>query len=322
VAQCGRYELFHIVDHSYAHLVHELPPERTIVTCHDLDTFHCLIHPAQDARPAWFRAMARHTLEGFRKAAQVICVSEATRRELQHLGWFRHDQLSVIHSGVHPALNANPSLETDIAFQRLLGESSHPIYVLHVGSAVFRKRIDVLLQIFARIADEFPDIFLVKAGAMLDDSQKDLAVKLGVRDRLILAPNVDRSVLAALYRNAAVLLQTSDAEGFGLPVLEALACGCAVVASDLPALREAGGKAAVYCPVGDIDAWCSAVSNILREEVRSEEREHRRDLRRLHAAKFNWGETAKQTLAVYRRVLGRRSHSQYSACPGSGAGLT
>jgi glycosyltransferase involved in cell wall biosynthesis len=302
-AQRDRFDLFHIVDHSYAQLVHELPPERTIVTCHDLDAFRCLIEPAKASRPAWFRAMTQNTLKGFQQAAQVICVSEATRTELRRLGWLRDDRLSVIHSGVHPALTSNPSQESDIAFHRLLGDSPHPIYLLHVGSAVPRKRIDILLRIFARIVDEFPAVRLVKAGGMLDDSQQDLALRLGVLDRLIMAPDLDRSVLAALYRNAAVLLQTSDAEGFGLPVLEALACGSAVVSSDLPALREAGGTAAVYCPVGDIDTWCTSVATILRERVGSEAWERRRDAGRLHAATFSWVNTARQTIEVYRRVL-------------------
>ncbi|MHC5543090.1 glycosyltransferase family 1 protein, partial [Singulisphaera rosea] len=66
-ARQGEFDLYHLVDHSYSQLVHALPDDRTIVTCHDLDTFRCLLDPAREPRPAWFRAFARRTLEGMQK---------------------------------------------------------------------------------------------------------------------------------------------------------------------------------------------------------------------------------------------------------------
>ncbi len=73
----------------------------------------------------------------------------------------------------------------------------------------------------------------------------------------------DRATLAAVYRRAALAFQPSDAEGFGLPVAEALACGTPVLASDIPVLREVGGAAASYAPVGDADAWSEAALALL-----------------------------------------------------------
>src|SRR5438132_7480747 len=75
----AEFELFHLLDHSYSQLVHELPLERTVVTCHDIDTFRCILDPLGDQRGIAFRAMAKHILNGFRKAARVICDSRATR---------------------------------------------------------------------------------------------------------------------------------------------------------------------------------------------------------------------------------------------------
>src|SRR5215472_2083476 len=66
-ARSGQFDLFHLVDHSYAQLIHSLPAGRAVVTCHDLDTFGCLLEPERDSRPGWYRVMARRTLEGFRK---------------------------------------------------------------------------------------------------------------------------------------------------------------------------------------------------------------------------------------------------------------
>jgi glycosyltransferase involved in cell wall biosynthesis len=110
--------------------------------------------------------------------------------------------------------------------------------------------------------------------------------------------------LAALYREAAILLQPSDAEGFGLPVIEAMACGCPVLASDIPPLREAGGSAAGYCPAGDVEAWSATLVKLLAERQTEPVRwEARRQDSERHAAQFTWRENANRTLAIYQKLL-------------------
>jgi glycosyltransferase involved in cell wall biosynthesis len=292
----NRFDLFHIVDHSYAQLVHVLPAERTIVHCHDLDAFRCLQQPEPEVRPRWFRAMARRTLTGLQQAAHVICVSNATKSQLLGQGWRQAQTVSVIYSGVHTDFLNHADWDDERAVQQLPGRRlRQALYLLHVGSTAPRKRIDILLRVFASVLREFPELCLVKVGGSLDDQQWALADDLGVRNRMIALPDVDRRMLAGLYKNAAVLLQTSDAEGFGLPVIEALACGCPVVASDLPSLREAGGEEAAYCPVGDITSWAAAVRSILSAPTL-------RTARQPHV-RFSWSEAARQIAVLYRRVL-------------------
>src|SRR5688500_2742926 len=98
----SEFDLFHVVDHSYAQLVHHLPAERTVVTCHDLDTFRCLLDPDSEPRPRLFRAMTRRVLEGLRKAARVTCDSEQTRAQLLAHGIVAPDHVEVVHNGVSP----------------------------------------------------------------------------------------------------------------------------------------------------------------------------------------------------------------------------
>jgi len=99
-------------------------------------------------------------------------------------------------------------------------------------------------------------------------------------------------------------LHTAEAEGFGLPLIEAMACGCPVVASDLPVLREVGGTDASYCSVGDVDAWTQSVSGLLMERSKSPEAwEIRRQQGRTHAAHFSWAENARQTTLIYQSIL-------------------
>jgi len=295
------FDLFHLVDHSYSQLLLDLPPGRGVVTCHDLDTFNCVLEPESDPRPRWFRAMAQRSLNGFLQAAQVICVSDFTRANVLRHGLFPPERLTVIHPGADPVFFSHPDPSAEAS--SVLG-SAGPNYLLHVGSTIRRKRIDWLLRIFAIVARVFPGIRLVRVGGPLTPEQALLASQLGLDDKIVHAPRLTKAQVAGLYRKAALVLQTSDAEGFGLPVIEALACGCPVVASDLAPLREAGGSAAEFCPLGEMEAWSETVIRLLRERESSPDAwELRRGQARRHASGYTWTENAKQTISVYERVL-------------------
>src|SRR5207245_10911347 len=103
----------------------------------------------------------------------------------------------------------------------------------------------------------------MRVGGPFTTVQMELVESFRLREAVVELPFLDRSVLAAVYRRAALLLLPSEREGFGLPVIEAMACGTPVVASDLPVLRETGGHVATYCPVGDVRAWSASVIKML-----------------------------------------------------------
>jgi glycosyltransferase involved in cell wall biosynthesis len=297
------FDVFHVIDHSYGQLLHELPPERTIVTCHDLDTFQSLLAPEQEPRSIFFRGMMKRTLSGFRKAARVTCDSIATRDQLLKYDLVASERAIVIPNGVHPSCSPEPDPPADAAAAALIGTArANDPEILHVGSTIPRKRIDVLLQVFAGVREAFPNARLLRVGGEFNSEQLALARKLKLCDSILVLPRLDSNVLAAVYRRAAVVLQPSEREGFGLPVVEALACGAPVIASDLPVLREVGGDAALYCPLGDITSWTKAVIKLLEARGDSEQSFAQRQRGLRQAAKFSWAEYASSMVRLYREL--------------------
>jgi glycosyltransferase involved in cell wall biosynthesis len=301
----GDFDLFHVVDHSYAQLVHSLPPERTVVTCHDLDAFRCLIGSPVEQRSRPFRMLMGRVLEGLRKAARVTCDSDHTRDELLANGLVPPERAVVVRNGVSPVYSILVDPAADAEAQRLLvALPTDASYVLHVGSTILRKRVDLLLRVYAKVREALPHVRLVRVGGPFMDSQFRLARELGLEESIIVLPFLEERVLAAVYRRAALLLQPSEREGFGLPVVEALACGTTVLASDLAVLHEVGGTAAAYCTVGDVPAWAESAVSLLTEQLSEPERwAERRKANVAQAAKFSWAEYARQMVSIYKELL-------------------
>ncbi|MCM3880903.1 MAG: glycosyltransferase family 4 protein [Vicinamibacterales bacterium] len=283
------FDLFHIIDHSYAHLVRVLPAQRTMVNCHDLDAVQAAL-PAGAAPFAPSRFLASGILDGLARAAHVACVSHATSDELLATGRVTPDRVSVVHAGVHP------SCVPASAGDPTPGER----FLLHVGSTIPRKRIDLLLRIFQGVRRKFPELKLRRVGGVLTPEQRALATELGVAEAILETEHLTRPALAACYRSARLVVLPSEREGFGLPLVEAMACGTPVVASDIPALKEVGGSAAVFCPVGDIDRWVETISALLREEEHEPSAfEIRRQASIANAARFNWNSYALEMTRLY-----------------------
>jgi glycosyltransferase involved in cell wall biosynthesis len=301
----SHYDLFHLVDHSYSQLINGLAAGRVVVTCHDLDTFRCLLEPDREKRPRWFRAMSSRILRGFQKAAHVIAVSEATRSELLRNDLLPPERITVVRNGVHPSCSPLPEPAADAAAAALFSESRNDTaLLLNVGSTIPRKRLDVLLRVFATIAREVPQARLLRVGGPFTPAQARLAQELNVGHAVTTLPFLERDILAAVYRRATVLLHTAEAEGFGLPLIEAMACGCPVVASDVPVLREVGGTAATYCEVAGVQTWKDTVLDLLQEKMqRASAWEMRKQRGVTQAARFSWAENARQTARIYRKVL-------------------
>jgi glycosyltransferase involved in cell wall biosynthesis len=302
----SEFDLFHIIDHSYAHLTHDLPPERTIITCHDLDTFQSVLDSTNEHRSWPFKLMTKRILSGFQRAAWVTADSTATRQQLLAHKLISPERVVVVHNGIHPDYTPKADSEADKAATHLLGQrcDSSP-ELLHVGSAAPRKRIDVVLSVLAGLRQEFPQLRLIRVGGPFTGEQEDFIDHQKLADAIVVLPRLERGVLAAVYRRAALLLQPSEREGFGLPVVEAMACATPVLASDISVLREIGGEACVYAPVGEVQAWGRSVSELLNERSRHSDRWAERKLGTIaNASRFSWSEYANRMVASYQRMLG------------------
>jgi glycosyltransferase involved in cell wall biosynthesis len=299
------FDLFHIADHSYSHLVHVLPAHRTVVTCHDLDTFRSVLDPLGEPRSWPFRLMTRRILSGFRKAARIACDSEGTRAAILRYGIVPRERLLLAPLGLHPDFLCEGDVEADRDADALLGpKRADALDVLHVGGTTPRKRIDFLLRVCRSVIEHAPTLRLIRVGGELTREQEALAGALGMERTIVSLPRLSRRQVAAVYRRAHVVVLPSEREGFGLPVLEALACGTPVVASDLPELRQTGGLVATYCPIGDLDAWVSAVLDVLRARRSPDPLvDLERQQRVTHARKFGWTDYARTTIEMYRAVL-------------------
>lgn len=294
---CNDYDLFHVVDHSYAHLVRSLPAERTGVTCHDIDAFRSVLEPARERRSRLFRAMTRQLMDGLGRAAVVFTISHQTRDQLLHYGLVDPARLVYAPLGVGAEFHTNPP-EYDPPLDWLEPVRNRP-WILHVGSCVPRKRIDVLLEVFALARREIPDLQLVKISGEFSQDHREQIRRLELASAITHRSGLSRTELAAAYRAAPLVLMPSELEGFGLPVIEALACGARVLASDIPALHEAGGDAAVYRPVGDVAAWAEAVVR----GFRSPGDWPGADVRAAHAARFTWAAHCRTLADSYAKLL-------------------
>jgi glycosyltransferase involved in cell wall biosynthesis len=302
--QMSDFDLFHIVDHSYAHLVTNLPPGQSLVMCHDVDAFDGVL-PGTTSQSAVGRMLGKRLLEGLVGARKVVCGSFATRDALASYGVIPESRLAVVPYGVHPSCQPKPDRRADAGAVNLLGpvDPGRP-ELLHVGSTIARKRIDVLLDVFAGLRERHQNLRLIRVGGAFTKSQQRQVDRLHLAGHITVLPFLERRVLASVYRRAAVVLQPSDREGFGLPVAEAKACGAAVVASDLAPLREVGGEQTAYCPVGDVGRWTATVSELLDERAHNGDAWAARCAAGIvDARRFDALEHARRMIEVYRELI-------------------
>ncbi|MGH7806072.1 MAG: glycosyltransferase family 4 protein [Candidatus Binatia bacterium] len=262
-----------------------------VVTVHDL--IHLLL-PRSPLHAIYARAMIGAAC---RRAARVIVVSERTGADLRARFPSAADKVRVIPNGVSGAFRAAPRTDVDRVLAALGVE---PPYVLFVSNRLPHKNVENALRGFARLPAPRPRLVLCGAGYEEGSPVWPLADELGVRAELRAVGALETERLVALYSGAAALLSTSLYEGFGLPLVEAMACGVPVVAPDAGAVPEVVGDAAILVAPRRVDSIGDGLYRILNDAV-LRERLIARGIER--AGRFSWVAAAGRTLAVYREIL-------------------
>lgn len=247
---------------------------------------------AREQRPA--RAAAR-------EAAQVITDSYFSKSELMKFLDLPPERIDVVHLGVDGSLLGNHKQA------RFHGASR---YVFFVGELESRKGIDTLLEATSLLPQSLRENTVVAIAGRLSERPELHGVPIptpptGVRIELL--GHVSDERLHSLYAGAAAFIFPSRYEGFGLPVLEAMACGAPVIASDAASIPEAGGDAALYYPVGNAAALADQMARVFTD---AELAGKLREAGRRRAVSMSWDSTAEQTLGIFERVVEREKNAQ------------
>ena len=234
-----------------------------------------------------------------RRADRVITLSEAARREILEDLPVRPERIDVVPCGSGNGFSANVSEERDL--RRRLGLGDRRV-VLTVSALSRHKNLPPLIRALASVRKAHPDVVLVipgnptKHGSELEALARDL----GVSEALSLPGWVDEADLEGLYRLASCFVFPSRREGFGMPILEAMARGVPVACSNVSAVPEVAGDAALYFGPERPDEIAQAIERLLGDaKLAAELAERGRDRQRM----FTWSRAAEKTLAVYEHAL-------------------
>ncbi len=290
-AVTGPLDLFHSPDFV-------LPPTGrtpTILTVHDLS----FLRVPECYLPGFRRYLERAVTRAVGRAEWILADSESTRRDLMGLMAVEPDRVSVIYPGVEPRFH--PVRDSEV-LNRVRDHYNLPErFVLGLGTLQPRKNFPGLVDGFGRLVQgigngELQLVVVGSKGWMCEDTYA-AAAKVGLEDRVHFPGFVEDDDLPALYSLAVAFAFPTWYEGFGLPVLEAMACGTPVVTADNSSLPEVVGQAGLLVDAGDADALAGALARLLGDEA----------LRAQLAAagieqarQFTWTAAARQLLTVYQ----------------------
>lgn len=277
-----------------------IPPafgaRRRVITVHDLNFLHFPQFLTADSL-RYYRGQIEWAV---RVADHISADSEHTRQDLIHLLNVPPEKVTTVHLAVNP-LYERPYTAVDI--NTTLAQHNLPRgFVLAVGTLEPRKNLPTLLQAYRLMRDEAGlDVPLVLVGSKgwLDETIWAAVAELDLAKHVYHLEGVYDEQLAHLYHAAGVLATPSHYEGFGLPALEAMSCGCPVVVSDRGSLPEIVGAGGAVLPADEVSAWAEQLTAVLTDSAL---RETMVAAGKQRSANFSWHDTAVATLNIYRQV--------------------
>jgi glycosyltransferase involved in cell wall biosynthesis len=283
------------VYHATEHLLIPLKGVHTVLTVHDL--IYTLFPRHHKKLNYWFLNAAMPLF--VRRADRIITVSEASRHDLVRLYGTPPEKITVVYEAAAPHFRPQPpDRVAEVRARYHLPER----YLLAVGTIEPRKNLDRLVEALARLRREQPDLRLVVVGSMgwLTGGFLEAIERTGQQEAVIRPGYVPDEDLPAVYAGAAVSVLASLYEGFGLPVLEAMACGSPVACSATSSVGEiAGGAALTFDPASVEDITAVLRRTLADEPLRAALREQGF----ARAAEFSWARAAEETWQVYESAV-------------------
>jgi glycosyltransferase involved in cell wall biosynthesis len=291
-ARRARFDLFHGTNF-------EVPlwkRRRTVLTIHDLST---LLYPETHRARAVRRARVRLPIAA-KIAGAIIAPTAAVRQEVCERLKVKPEKVTAIHEAPRRSFSPMTAEETVAIRKRLRVEDE---FLLFVGTLEPRKNLLTMLRAFEEVITRTsarPQLVIAGGEGWLIDETLSFINSASLKDRLLLTGYLNDEDLRALYSSCRAFVYPSLYEGFGLPPLEAMACGAPVIASRIAALRETLAEAAILVEPLDVQTFSRTIIELLKDEKR---RTAMSEAGIKHAAKFSWGAAAKLTYEVYERVL-------------------
>lgn len=299
-------DIFHIIDHSYGHLAYflKITGKPVIVTCHDLVHF---IYPEnlydQARLPLVSMAAWKFAVLGMGWADHIVTVSSNTASDVVQVLNAQLEQITVVPNAVDSLFR--PLFQQEVeTFRQQHRISPETLCLLNVGVDHPRKNIFTILRVLEHLQNQGLSVHLWRAGSDFTDNETTFLQTHGLENSVTYLGQPDAPTLVQVYNAADVLLAPSLYEGFGMTVLEAMACGTPVITSNVSSLPEVAGDAAILVAPMDVQAIIKAVCRLQNE---SAYRNWLIDKGLKRAKSFNWETTAEQIAKVYERtILGER----------------
>ena len=275
---------------------------KTVVTIHDLSI---LLHP-QYHEPHLVRRARRRLRIMARSAAMIVTVSQSVKGEISEHLKIKPEKIAVTREAPRRKFRPLKWDQTTAARHRLKVEDE---FVLYVGTIEPRKNLLTLVRAFEDVLRHTslkPQLVIAGGKGWMMDELFSLVKNSPISERLCFTGYINDDDLCALYSSCRVFVYPSFYEGFGLPPLEAMACGAPVITSRIPSLIETVGSAACLVSAGDVSGLSRSIVELLSNE------DKRRSLAEAgiqRAADFTWERTARETLEVYREVIERKNAS-------------
>jgi glycosyltransferase involved in cell wall biosynthesis len=289
----GQLDLFHSPDFVLPPVNGRIP---TLLTVHDLSFIH-YPHVFPERLVRYLNQVVPWSIG---RATHVLADSEATRNDLLNIWQVSPEKVTVLYSGVHERFRPVSDVSKITAVRQKYHLVDWP-YLLSVGTLQPRKNYQMLIRAFAPLANKVPHHLVISGGKgwLYDEMMAEVAHQ-GLAERVHFIGFVDDADLPALYSAASLFVFPSLYEGFGLPLLEAMGCGTAVLTSNSSSLPEVAGDAAQQLPPDDQAAWSEAMLALLTEDSR---RQALVNAGLNQVKRFSWQGSARQLLKIYERLL-------------------